>query len=92
MPAVHPIAGEELVKILCDITGYKKGIRTVSKGMIRLIGIFAPSMKEVVEILYLTEEPVIFSGEKYEKEIGALPSTPYRVGLEETLAWMNKRA
>ncbi|MGE7687863.1 SDR family NAD(P)-dependent oxidoreductase [Lysinibacillus sp. NPDC097214] len=92
VPAVHPIAGEELVKILRDITGYKKGIRTVSKGMIRLIGIFAPSMKEVVEILYLTEEPVILSGEKFEKDIGALPSTSYTVGLEETLAWMNKRA
>ncbi|MGE7998785.1 SDR family NAD(P)-dependent oxidoreductase [Lysinibacillus sp. NPDC093190] len=92
VPAVHPIAGEELVKILREITGYKKGIRTVSKGMIRLIGIFTPSMKEVVEMLYLTEEPVILSGEKYEKEIGALPRTSYRVGLEETIAWMNKRA
>jgi len=38
------------------------------------------------------EEPVILSGEKYEKEIGALPRTSYRVGLEETIAWMNKRA
>ncbi|MFJ7979304.1 SDR family NAD(P)-dependent oxidoreductase [Lysinibacillus xylanilyticus] len=92
VPAVHPIAGEELVKVLREITGYKKGIRTVSKGMIRLIGIFTPSMKEVVEMLYLTEEPVILSGEKYEKEIGALPRTSYRVGLEETIAWMNNRA
>ncbi|MFE3573816.1 hypothetical protein [Lysinibacillus sp. NPDC059133] len=76
--------------ILREITGYKKGVRTVSKGMIRLIGIFTPSMKEVVEILYLIEEPVILSGEKFEKEIGALPSTSYKVGLEETIAWMNK--
>lgn len=92
VPAVHTITGEELVKILRDITGYKKGIRTVSKGMIRLIGIFSPSMKEVVEMLYLTERPVILSGEKYEKEIGTLPRTSYRVGLEETIIWMNKRA
>ncbi|WP_375199516.1 SDR family NAD(P)-dependent oxidoreductase [Lysinibacillus sp. RS11] len=91
VPAVHTITGEELVKILRDITGYKKGIRTVSKGMIRLIGIFSPSMKEVVEMLYLTEKPVILSGEKYEKEIGMLPGTSYRVGLEETIKWMNKR-
>ncbi|KOP72377.1 NADH-ubiquinone oxidoreductase [Lysinibacillus sp. FJAT-14745] len=91
VPAVHPITGEELVGVLREITGYKKGVRTVSKGMIRLIGLFSPSMKEVVEILYLTEEPVILSGEKFEKEIGALPCTSYRVGLEETIAWMNKR-
>ena len=92
VPAVHPIAGEELVKILREITGYKISIRTVSKGMIQLIGLFSPSMKEVVEMFYLTEEPVILSGEKYEKEIGALPRTSYREGLEETIAWMNERA
>ncbi|KOS62005.1 SDR family NAD(P)-dependent oxidoreductase [Lysinibacillus agricola] len=92
VPAVHPIAGEQLIKILREITDYKKGIRTVSKGMVQMIGIFSPSMREVVEILYLTEEPVILSGEKYEKEIGALPRTSYRVGLEETILWMNKRA
>ncbi|MGE7692928.1 SDR family NAD(P)-dependent oxidoreductase [Lysinibacillus sp. NPDC094177] len=90
VPAVHPIAGVELVKILREITGYKKGIRTVTKGMISLIGIFTPSMQEVVEVFYLTEEPVILSGGKYEKEIDALPRTSYRVGLEETIAWMNK--
>ncbi|MGE7942771.1 SDR family NAD(P)-dependent oxidoreductase [Lysinibacillus xylanilyticus] len=92
VPAVHTITGEELVKVLRDITGYKKGIRTVSKGMIRLIGIFSPSMKEVVEMLYLTEQPVILSGDKYERKIGHLPRTSYRVGLEETIIWMNKRA
>lgn len=91
VPAVHPITGEELVKILREITGYKKGIRTISKGMIQFIGIFTPDMREMVEMLYLTEEPVILSGEKYEKEIGALPRTSYRVGLEQTIAWMNKR-
>lgn len=92
VPAVHPIAGEELVEILREITGYQKGVRTVSKGMIRLFGIVSPSMKEIVEMLYLTEEPIILSGGKYEKEIGALPRTSYKVGLEETIAWMKKRA
>ncbi|MDD1505509.1 SDR family NAD(P)-dependent oxidoreductase [Lysinibacillus sp. CNPSo 3705] len=91
VPAVHPITGEELVKILREITGYKKGIRTISKGMVQFIGAFNPNMREVVEMLYLTEEPVILSGKKYEKEIGPLPRTSYRVGLEETIAWMNKR-
>ena len=59
--------------------------------MIQFIGIFTSGMREVVEMFYLTEEPVILSGEKYEKEIGALPRTSYRGGLEQTIAWMNKR-
>ncbi|MGE7114603.1 SDR family NAD(P)-dependent oxidoreductase [Lysinibacillus sp. NPDC047702] len=91
VPATHAISGGQLVEILRQLTGYKKGIRTVSKGMIQLIGIFSPSMKEVVEMFYLTEEPVILSGQKYEKEIGPLPRTSYKAGLEETISWMQQK-
>ncbi|MBM7648865.1 nucleoside-diphosphate-sugar epimerase [Bacillus ectoiniformans] len=90
IPSSRPITGEELVAILRDETGYSKSIRPVSKTMIRLIGLFSPFMKEMVEMMYLTETPVILSGEKYEKEIGPLHQTSYQEGLRETLAWMNK--
>ncbi|MFJ7735316.1 SDR family NAD(P)-dependent oxidoreductase [Lysinibacillus sp. NPDC097287] len=90
VPAVHPITGEELMTIVRKITGYQKSIRNVSKGMIRFIGIFSPFMKEMVEMMYLTEEPVLLSGEKYEKEIGALPDTSFSEGLHQTLEWLKK--
>ena len=91
VPAVQVITGEQLVTILREITGYTKGVRTISKAMIRFIGIFSPFMKEMVEMMYLNEEPVILSGEKYEKEIGVLPRTSYKEGLQETLLWMSKK-
>jgi len=91
VPAVQAITGEQLVTILREITGYSKEVRTISKAMIRFIGIFSPFMKEMVEMMYLTEKPVILSGEKYEKEIGILPRTSYKVGLQETVLWLNKK-
>lgn len=91
IPAIHPITGDELMVIVRELTGYQKEVRTITKGMIRLISIFSPFMKEMVEMMYLTQEPVLLSGEKYRKEIGALPQTSYRDGLQETLVWMNKR-
>ena len=47
-------------------------------------------MKEVVEIMYLTEETFILNGEKYEKRIGKIPATPYQEGLKETLKCLMK--
>jgi nucleoside-diphosphate-sugar epimerase len=91
VPSTHPITGEELMTILRDITGYKKAVRAVSTNMIRIIGIFSPFMREMVEMMYLTEQPVILSGEKYEKEINALPRTPYREGIEATINWMREK-
>ncbi|WP_255421118.1 hypothetical protein [Paenisporosarcina sp. OV554] len=44
----------------------------------------------MVEMMYLTENPVQLSGEKYEKEINYLP--PNIKGIQETISWMKKRA
>ncbi len=57
------------------------------------MGLFDKQMKEYVEMLYLTEKPVVLSGEKYEMLIGKVPKTSYREGLEETILSMqrNKR-
>lgn len=71
-----------------ELTGYQKSIRTLSKGRIRFMDVFSSSMKEIVEIMYLTQEPLLLCGEKYKKEIGALPQTSYKEGLQETIAWM----
>ncbi|MBK3495196.1 SDR family NAD(P)-dependent oxidoreductase [Viridibacillus sp. YIM B01967] len=91
IPSTHPITGEELIMIICHATGYTKKVRSISKGMIRFLGVFSPFMKEMVEMMYLTEIPVLLSGEKYEKEIGSLPNTPYSQGIQETIFWMEER-
>jgi len=91
IPSAHPITGEEIIEILRKEVGYKKSIRTVSKTMIRFIGLFQPFMREMVEMMYLTEDPVILSGNKYEVKIGPIPHTPYKKGIKETLNWMNEK-
>ncbi|MBS4210039.1 SDR family NAD(P)-dependent oxidoreductase [Bacillus sp. FJAT-50079] len=91
IPSAHPIIGEEIIEILRQETGYKKPIRMVSKTMIRIIGIFQPFMKEMVEMMYLTEDPVILSGKKYEEKIGTIPRTPYKEGIKITLNWMSDK-
>lgn len=91
IPSAHPITGEEIIEILRKEVGYKKSIRTVSKTMIQFIGIFHPFMREMVEMMYLTEDPVILSGKKYEAKIGSIPQTPYKEGIKKTLNWMNEK-
>lgn len=90
IPGFGVVTGEELITMIRDITRYDKGVSTVSKNMIRFLGLFNSGMREVVEMFYLNEEPVILNGEKYEKLIGELPRTPYREGLEQTIAHMRQ--
>ncbi|MGM8365181.1 SDR family NAD(P)-dependent oxidoreductase [Virgibacillus sp. W0181] len=91
IPSAHPITGQEIIEILRNELGYKKSISSVSKTMIRFIGIFQPFMREMVEMMYLTEDPVILSGKKYEAKIGPVQQTPYKEGIKNTLNWMKEK-
>ncbi|NGQ96161.1 NAD-dependent epimerase/dehydratase family protein [Brevibacillus sp. SYP-B805] len=90
IPGPAVISGHALIDIMRQQTGYKGKVGTVGKGMISFIGLFQPMMREMVEMMYLLEEPVVLSGEKYEREIGPLPQTPYEEGIRKTLAFMKK--
>ncbi|MEQ2526831.1 SDR family NAD(P)-dependent oxidoreductase [Bacillaceae bacterium CLA-AA-H227] len=90
IPGSGVISGKELVKLIRDIDNYEKGVTTITKGMIRFLGIFDPFMREVVEMFYLNEEPVVLDGTKYEQFIGELPNTAYRDGLKQTIDYMKK--
>ncbi|WP_338754517.1 SDR family NAD(P)-dependent oxidoreductase [Bacillus sp. FJAT-52991] len=90
IPGAGTISGHELLKILEKITGNSHSFLQVNKGMIRLLSLFSKEMREVIEMMYLYEKPVILSGETYEKEIGPLPQTPYAQGLTETINFMKK--
>ncbi|MEH7381476.1 SDR family NAD(P)-dependent oxidoreductase [Bacillus sp. JJ1533] len=88
IPAAGVISGEKIINIARNHLNYQKSVSTVTKGMIRLLGMFDKQMREVVEMLYLTEDPVVLDGSKYEQEIGPLPATPYEEGIKRTLDYM----
>ncbi len=84
------ITGQELVETIRKITGYNKGVSTISKNMIRFLSLFNTNMREVVKMFYLNEDPVVLNGEKYEKLIGPVPCTSYYEGLKQTIDYMNQ--
>ncbi|WP_059104474.1 SDR family NAD(P)-dependent oxidoreductase [Shouchella shacheensis] len=91
IPAFDVIKGEEVIEMVRSITGYTKGVSTVTKNMLRCLGFFNKQMREFVEMQYLNEEPVLLSGEKYEKLLGPVPRTPYFQGLRETIETYKKK-
>jgi nucleoside-diphosphate-sugar epimerase len=88
IPGYDVITGEELVQEIRNISQYDKKVSIISKNMIKFLGLFNANMREVVEMFYLNEEPVVLSGEKYEKQIGEIPRTPYQEGLRNTIEYM----
>lgn len=90
IPGYGVISGEEIIKTIRASSGYQKKVSTVTKNMIRFLGLFNRQMREVLEIFYLNEEPVVLNGEKYEELLGPVPCTPYRKGLQQTIDYMRQ--
>lgn len=90
IPGVGLISGKEIIKIAREVTGNRKAVIPLTRISVRLIGLFEPFMKEVVEMMYLTEKGFVLSGEKYENRIGPIPATPYKLGIEETLCLLQE--
>jgi nucleoside-diphosphate-sugar epimerase len=63
--------------------------RTAGAGLLKILGLFNPTVREVVEMLYLQETPVILDDSKL---LAAIPvkKASYDDGIEQTLAWMRQ--
>jgi nucleoside-diphosphate-sugar epimerase len=62
--------------------------RAVGKLLLRIAGWFDADIREVIEMLYLQETPVILDDSKLAAKLGELRKTPYDEGIRRTLEWM----
>ncbi len=78
--APDPMTGREWVKAFASELGVKPKSRTASKSMLRLLGIFIPVMKEMVEMIYQYDRDYVFLSDKFEKAFD-FSATPYAEGI-----------
>ena len=71
-------------------TGHKVKRRVAGKTLLRLLGLFNPLMREMVEMHYLLTDPVIMDDSALQSLIGPIRKTPYAEGVRRTLAAVAK--
>lgn len=78
--APAPLTGKEWVEAIAKAFGVKPRSRTVSRSMLRLMGVFVPVMKEMAEMLYQYDRDYVFLSNKFEQKFDFTP-TPYSKGI-----------
>lgn len=92
IPGAGTISGREIVRIAQQASGRAKPVITLKKLGLSVLGLVVPVMREIIEMLYLTEEPLVLSGEKYKRQIGPVPATTFDIGIALTIQELKKRA
>ena len=82
--ASNPHTMRELVEMIATLLQVKPKYMSANSFMVRLIGIFVPIMREMVEMMYQYEQDYIFISDKFEKRFDFKP-TSYSQGIEEII-------
>ena len=61
--------------------------RVVGKTTLRLLGLFNPFMREMVEMNYLMTDPLIVDDTALTRLLGHIDKTPYREGVARSMEW-----
>ena len=83
---------QAMVEEMERATGRTIKRRVVGKTILRLLGLFNPMMREMVEMHYLLTDPVLMDDRALQALIGPVHKTPYAEGIRRTLAAVPKVA
>ena len=79
------LTGRQYAALAAELLGQEPGgLRVVSPMLLRLLGLFMPTMRELVEMLYQYDHDYCFDSTKFTQRFTLTP-TPYAEGLRLAL-------
>ena len=80
-----PINTLDFITRVYRAVGRAPKYRSAGKGLLRILGWFDANLREVIEMLYLQETPVILDDSKLAAKLGTVHKTPYDEGIRRTI-------
>jgi nucleoside-diphosphate-sugar epimerase len=85
------ISALAFIQKIYQAAGREPKFRSAGRTLLRMMGWFNPLMRELPEMLYLQETPVLLDDAKLRGKLGQVHKTDYDEGIRLTLEWMRGR-
>lgn len=86
LPNPETVTTRKIIDIISQKIGRPVKIQAASRRLLRLMGIFNPIVRELVEMMYEFEAPFVVDDSKF-RQTFHLSATPLEQAIEETIAW-----
>jgi nucleoside-diphosphate-sugar epimerase len=86
------ISTRGFAELVFAAVGQRPRLRAAGKNMVRVLGLFNPVLREVVEMHYLWTTPVKLDDTRLRQLLPNLPKTPYAEGIRATIEAMRSGA
>jgi nucleoside-diphosphate-sugar epimerase len=80
------INGKQFIALAEKAYGKPLPYTILKRGMLTLIGLFVPVVREIAELLYQFEQDYIFDSSKFKQAFPAFAVTPYAAGIQAIAA------
>ncbi len=84
------IAPVDFITRIYRAAGRGPKYRSVGRGLLKIFGWFSPDMREIPEMMYLQETPVILDDSKLLAKLGNVHKTPYDEGIRKTIEFLQR--
>jgi len=90
LPGPETVTTRELLELVAADVGHPVGVRVLPKLAVRALGVFNPTIRELVELSYEFEQPFVLDTSKYESTFGTT-ATPLKTAVTATVHWYRNR-
>ncbi len=90
LPGPETVTTRELLALVAADVGHPVRVRVLPKVAVRALGIFNPTIRELVELSYEFEQPFVLDTSKYESTFGTA-ATPLKAAVTATVDWYRNR-
>lgn len=90
MPNAETVSVTAFVELAAKLAGVEAKIKPMSKGMLRIGGLFIPAARESIEMFYQFEKDFVVSSKKFTDRFGQR-ATSLEESLAATIDWYRAR-
>lgn len=80
------VSGRKAIEITANILNQPYKVQILKKWMLKMVGMFNPTVKELLEMQYQYENDYIFDSSKFQQNFSFKPTT-YEIGIKESLKY-----
>ena len=91
VPSAETVTTREFITMVSEELGKPIKIQAAPRWLISMLGIFDPTMRELPEVMYQSEQPFVVDHGKYKRAFGG-STTPHRDAIRKTLDWYRQKA
>jgi nucleoside-diphosphate-sugar epimerase len=90
LPGPETATTRQILDLVAGDVGHPVGVRSLPKLAVRALGLFNPTIRELVELSYEFDAPFVLDTTKYESTFGTA-GTPLSTAISATVAWYQNR-